>query len=524
MPELYTRAATVDPGAIDPASLTVPVTISTETPYDRGSYMEILGHRPDEVDLSRAPLPLIEQHDSGQLNIGVVENLRLDNGKLRGLARFARTVPRAMEVYGAIADGIIRNVSVGYYLLDDGTPDSSDSRALRFRWQPFEASAVSVPADPNAGFFRSDSIEIKPTAPAVHTASKSHERNRPMQVDLRPQQTEYSLSRAIAAAASGDWSQAGYEREMSQELQRGQTSAKGLLVPMSALAPMVRVMDTTAQAALVPMDHFEFIDVLRTHSRVIEAGASVLNGLVGSVEMPRQTASLTAEWLAEDAAITGGDMSIDAVTLVPKTVGAMTSWTRKMLLQSVPGIENIARNDLAAVIGRAVDQAALHGLGASNEPTGIYAAGGTNSVAMGGVPTYGKLVDMIGKVAQANALEGRLGFMTTPGMAGKLAQTLVASSAGSNMIWSGSMAQGQLAGFSAYATNQVKSTLGAGAEHGLIFGNWQELVIGQWGSLDLLIDPYTYADRGRIRLTAFLNLDIAIRHAASFTKATGASV
>jgi hypothetical protein len=114
--------------------------------------------------------------------------------------------------------------------------------------------------------------------------------------------------------------------------------------------------------------------------------------------------------------------------------------------------------------------------------------------------------------------------MTTPGMAGKLAQTLMASSAGSNMIWEGSLAQGRLAGFNAFATNQVRSDMGAGSEHGLIFGNWAELIIGQWGALDVLVDPYTNADRGRVRITSFMTVDIGIRHGASFTKATGASV
>jgi hypothetical protein len=66
--------------------------------------------------------------------------------------------------------------------------------------------------------------------------------------------------------------------------------------------------------------------------------------------------------------------------------------------------------------------------------------------------------------------------------------------------------------------------MGAGSEHGLIFGNWAELIIGQWGALDVLVDPYTNADRGRVRITSFMTVDIGIRHGASFTKATGASV
>lgn len=510
-----TRSAELVAADVDPRERTCPVVVSSETAVDRGDYLEILSHADGDVDLSRAPLPLLESHDSRALNIGIVENLRLDNGKLRGTARFDRT-PRALEVFRSVADGIIRSVSVGYSLLDAGRP--AGPHTLRFKWAPHEVSAVSVPADPRAGFFRSAQ------SPAILSSSKK--RNHAMQVDLSPNSGEYNLIRAVAAVASGDWSQAGYEREVSQELaHRSGRNPRGLYVPFAALQTRTLTTAGGSGAALVPAEHYsELIDILRPAARVIEMGATVMPSLVGNVDIPRQNASATGAWIAEDDAVSPSDIGVDSVVLTPKTIGSMTQWSRRMLIQSVPQIEDIARRDLVAVIGRAVDQAALHGLGNTNQPTGLYAAANVNSVAMGGVPTFGKLVDMVAEVAKDNALAGRLGFITTPGMAAKLAQTLVAASAGSAMIWSGSLNDGMIAGEKAAATNQALATLGAGSEHAILFGNWAELVIGMFSSIDLLVDPYTYADRGRVRLTAFCDCDIAVRHGQSFCKATGATI
>lgn len=509
----FTRSADLVAADLDPRELTVPVVISSEHPVDRGEYLEILSHADGDVDLSRAPLPMIEQHDSNALNIGIVEDLRLDGGKLRGVARFGRTA-RALEVFQAVVDGIVRSVSVGYRLLDTGQP--AGPHTLRFKWAPHEVSAVSVPADPRAGFFRSAQ------SPAILTSKKGNI----MQVDLSPNPGEYNLIRAVAAVASGDWSQAGYEREVSQELaHRSGRNPRGLYVPFAALQTRTLTTAGGSGAALVPAEHHsELIDILRPAARVIEMGATVMSGLVGNVDIPRQNASATGAWIAEDDAVSPSDLGFDSVVLTPKTIGSMTQWSRRMLIQSVPQIEDIARRDLVAVIGRAIDQAALHGLGNTNQPTGLYAAANVNSVAMGGVPTFGKLVDMVAEVAKDNALTGRLGFITTPGMAAKLAQTVIAASTDTSMIWSGSLNDGMLAGEKAIATNQALATLGAGSEHSLIFGNFAELAVGLFSSIDLLVDPYTYADRGRVRLTAFCDCDIAVRHGQSFCKATGATV
>ena len=92
------------------------------------------------------------------------------------------------------------------------------------------------------------------------------------------------------------------------------------------------------------------------------------------------------------------------------------------------------------------------------------------------------------------------------------------------MIWSGALDNGTLAGYKAVASNQVKATLGGGSEHGLIFGNWSEVLIGTWGALELVVDPYALKKQGMIEVTSFQLADIALRHGQSFTKATGATI
>jgi hypothetical protein len=105
------------------------------------------------------------------------------------------------------------------------------------------------------------------------------------------------------------------------------------------------------------------------------------------------------------------------------------------------------------------------------------------------VPDLTDLVSMIGLVADANADYGALGFLTTPLLAATLSRTLVASSAGSEMLWLGRFDEGTIRGYRAIATNQVTkvwnngATTG-GAEHGLLFGNWNECLIALWNAME----------------------------------------
>jgi hypothetical protein len=151
MPE-YTRELTIELRAADDGARTAPAVLSTEFPVDRGGVLEVLSHAPDAVDLSRSPIPLLESHNSGALNIGVIENLHLAGRKLRGTVRLG-TSQRARELWDDIKVKIVRSLSVGYEWLDhvrDG-----DTITVT-RWRLLEASLIAIPADPGAGLFRSN--------------------------------------------------------------------------------------------------------------------------------------------------------------------------------------------------------------------------------------------------------------------------------------------------------------------------------------------------------------------------------
>lgn len=364
--------------------------------------------------------------------------------------------------------------------------------------------------------------------------------NKPLAADVKLNEREvkqYSYVRAIAAAIARAEGQAvsGFEAELSQELERQlPANAKrhgGIYVPMRLQAERAAISEalwntSTKGSSTVFTEAGEFIDLLRNQTVAIELGARLMAGLTSPVSFPKQTGAATAYWMPENDGtnVTASNATLGSVSLTPKTLQATTAFSRQLMAQSSIDVEQFVRNDLAAQHALAWDRAVLHGSGSNNEPTGIYAAGSVNSIAMGGTPTYGKLIDMVTEVLKDNALMGSLAFATTPGMAGKLAQTVIAASTDSRMIWTGPLNDGQLVGYRAVATNQVLATLGSGSDHGVIFGDFTSVMIGTWGALEIVVDPYALKKQGMVEVTSFQLADIALRHPQSFCKATGATI
>lgn len=179
---------------------------------------------------------------------------------------------------------------------------------------------------------------------------------------------QFSLVRAVAAQA-GLAVDAGREREVSAELaHRSGRQPQGFLVPTSVFEQ--RVLTTTTPAGgpgsnLIQTDVRGdlFIDRLRASLVTGSLGATVLNGLVGNVDIPRLKASASTGWVAENAALTNTDHQFDKVSLTPKHVGALTELSRNMLLQTSPDVEQLVRNDFALILAEAVDRAAIAGTG-----------------------------------------------------------------------------------------------------------------------------------------------------------------
>lgn len=351
---------------------------------------------------------------------------------------------------------------------------------------------------------------------------------------------EYSYTRALQAALSirEGASVSGFEVDIAQDLAKRMPSTfgskGGILVPLSMTSKRSALDSKTVNAAkeLVFQEYGgEIIEILRNMTAAVRMGARVLSGLSSPVGFPRQTGDLAAYWVAENGGsdVTSSNISTDLVTLSPKTLQGTTAFSRQLLVQAVSSVEGMIRESIAAAHALAWDKAVIHGTGSSNQPTGIYNAAGVNGYAItggSGVPSWVDVVKMMTAVAQANAFLGRLGWMTNPGLAGQMMTTLKSSVAGAQYLWDGTFEDGNIGGYTATATNQVRSDLGGGSnENGLIYGNWGDVLIGQFGgAVEIIVDPYALKKQGLIELTSFQMCDIAIRHGQSFTKATGALI
>lgn len=337
----------------------------------------------------------------------------------------------------------------------------------------------------------------------------------------------YSLSRVAQAQITGDWNQAGFEREVSQELQ-GQIgrSASGTYVPTAALAGRDLVTTGTAPALIGTQQmHDAFVEVLKPQVRVMELGATVLPGLVENVSIPRQTAGCSAEWIAENSEATGSAPAFDAVTLTMHQLSAHTRISRRQLKQSLPAVDQILSNDLRAQIAVALDKAAIAGTGVGPQPTGILNIAGIGDVEMGtngDFVTWAKLMELVSTVESANVDPMSLGFLSNLKVKGHLMSTPRISGTDTMMLDPDAAATAEdlrLAGYKARFSGNVPSDLSKGTANDLsavIFGAWADLLIGQWGGIDLIVDDVTEAAKGNVRLVAHSEWDIAARHAESF--------
>ena len=551
------------------AADTVSFSFSSEAPVQRAFGEEVLSHAPGAVDLGRLKdgAPLLWNHDPGQL-LGVIEAAQISNGRGRAVARWGSS-PEAQQRRADVEGGIIRNVSVGYVIHE---MKRQGEQFIATRWEPLEISLVSIAADPSVGIGRSyedgqnratnviamtdnnksmaEASEITQLSEMVGDLRREMRQLKvhgrlaepimtggndpygPGSLPLtRAEQGRYSLIRAIKAAATGDWSDAGFERECSRTLeqQTGRT-ARGFMFPANLQVRTANYTTGTASAAgnLVATDLLadQFIDALRKRLMVAELGATMLPGLVGNIEIPRRTGLTATYWVAEGSNITAAAGTFDKVSLSPKTVGALSSWTRVMQLQSTPAIEELIRADMVAQVAAAIDLAAINGSGSNNQPTGILNTSGIGSVVggtNGATISFDHLADLKREVAIDNADVPTAAYLTNAKVEAKLSK-LQASGSGEYLLGPASFAgdtPATLWGRRFAVSNQVPGTLTKGSASGtasaVIYGNFSDLLIGMYGATDILVNPFGSGyQAGDVEIRVMQTVDIAVRHPESF--------
>lgn len=291
--------------------------------------------------------------------------------------------------------------------------------------------------------------------------------------------------------------------------QRTGQKAKGVAVPMSLFETRAAQTTTTA-AGIVPEDFRadQFVGILRNALVVRSLGARVLPNLRGDVVIPRQKTSATAQWLAEGDALTDTGMTFDNITMTPRHVGAITELSRQLLQQSNPAIEQLVRDDFITVVSAAVDKALVHGDGVK-QPTGLLLAAGTTTATLATL-NWASIQTVIEKLALLNITPNA--WLTHPAVATILKTTLRETGLPGYLLDGGSVADIPLT-----ATNQLDSKAGAPATGRIILGDFKEMVIGTWGSVDILANPYGAAyERGGVQVRILTTMDMVARRPEAF--------
>ena len=341
----------------------------------------------------------------------------------------------------------------------------------------------------------------------------------------------FSFIRAINAQANPTNKRAqdaaGFEFEASRAVaEKLGRSPQGVFVPMDVLKRELTVGVATAGGNLVGTDLLtgSFIDMFRSRLMLAKMGATTLTGLVGDVAIPRQTGGATAYWVDESGDSTPSDQTFDQVTLKPKTIAARTSMSRKLLIQSALDVENFVRGDLAKALGLGVDFAGIAGTGIGAMPIGIMNTNGVGAViggTDGAAPLWGHIVKLWAEVAQDNADIGSLGFLSNSKVIGKLMETEKAPNTAQFICKAFPDKDGftSIAGARAGVTNQVPGNLTKGASDSilsaLIYGNWADLIIALWGTIDIVVDS-TSSNDGSVTVKTYQDVDVKPRNPESF--------
>ena len=527
--------------------------------------------------------PLLLDHKMDQV-IGVVEEFKLDQAAQRTVAvvRFGRS-DLAEEVFRDVLDGIRMNISVGYRVDKLTRMKDKDENYYRASWTPLEVSSVAVPADASrkVGVGRSKEIAEKARieimseekkeinlddvrSESAEAAKKEFARNSkeildlavkhnkrdlaheaisegksieefrgllldnisndvpletPKDIGLTEKETKrFSIMRAINAMANPTdrkaQENAKFEFEASEAAQReyGQT-AQGIMLPDEVLRNWnQRDLSAGSDGDLIGQDYRagDFIDVLRNNSAVMPL-ATMLNGLTGDVKIPKKTAAASAAFISSEGGAAGeSELTIGNVSMSPKSLGAFTDITRQLMIQSSLDVENLVRNDLAASMAIAIDDAALEGSGSSGNPTGITNTSGINTVSLSSAaaPTFAEMVSMESAVRVDNALVGDLAYIVHPTNYGTLKTTEKATNTAQFVA-----VNDEINGYKAVVSPQLTA-------NNYVFGNFSDLLVGMFGGLDVVVDPYTASSSGTVRIVALQSVDVAVRHAVSFCAAS----
>lgn len=565
---LYRKA---ELGVLDFEARSVPVVLATDYPVTRDGYTEVLDI--SRVDLSRGDLPLIESHDANRLNIGVIRSIRVEGGKLRGLAVFG-TSARASEVLADVQAQIVTGVSIGYQLTDEGSPFTANGKAARkFGFMPFEASAVSVPADPTAGFFRSRPTLSLPKPQGQNIMDKVisspvlENRNHASEISLvaatipggaemamkaiqRGLTVEQFQAEALESMARRPLPTADVWRNKPVDTNRGidalrvlrtaddfRSHYKSEEAPMALSAFMrgVARMKTTTEATRAlsmgtdtaggyAVPHVvmpEILAALVPASSLLSAGAGIVPLSYGAKDysFAAVDALPVASWRSENGSIAESEPTFKDVIVTPRSLSFVVKISRELLADGA-NVESALQTAIAQAFAKETDRVGLRGIGMAPEPRGLLNTDGLNAVTNGDngavLAGYANIFSAVQGILQADAAMPTAAIMAPRSLVNLGA---LVDSNGQPLMVPTMLKDVRLLSSSQVPTNLTVGTSEDCSE--IYVGDFSKMIFAMRETLNIQMLEESYMMNGQIGFLCHARLDVAVLYPKAFALVTG---
>ena len=233
---------------------------------------------------------------------------------------------------------------------------------------------------------------------------------------------------------------------------------------------------------VVVTDFANILEPLRTKNVLVESGAHILTGLVGDLQIPAMGAE-NVNWEGETDPAQDGASTFTNVKLTPHRLSAYIDISKQFLVQDSLGAEALIRRDLVAAIQSKLEATIFSADAADgSKPAGIF-----NGVSPTKVTDFKGLCTLESDVEDANFYAPSK-YIVSP--KAKAAMRAMAKSTKSTQL----VLEGDnIDGVPVLSTGHI-------AKDTFAYGDWSQLYVGQWGAIDLTVDPYTKAADGQVRL------------------------
>ena len=542
--------------------------LSTDQAVEMGDGEEVLLHHPENIEFHTARLPLLLNHDQNR-QIGIVEGIRIQGGKLLGKLRLASD-QQSQEILQDIKDGIRQNLSIGYQVLRSYFDDMGRKIVDKFR--VMEVSLVAILADKNAGIGRSFEIhnedgnfflrhynEVKPmeNEKIESRSQKRSERERASEIlalakhhdlmdlgleyvdsgnsvesfrsavldrigndkplDIRRLSYDLPKEYSVVNALRGiqDVSARGLEWEISQDLEKHQTktNANAVILDTRAMVGSSDVVQTNVDSQIQ--------DFLQARSVIANLPVTRFSGLTGDLKIPVGSSASGFTALQTDGTTQASetDITFTSRDLTAKRFGDVVPLSYGLLQQATPDMESFVRRTIANTFAQGYDDQIIGGSGSGGNVLGILNTTGINSVSCGGSdPAFANILSCVSEIGADNVDLTRLAWIVNPANIDNLSTAVKYSSTASPLldmnVMEGSQV-GTMMGYPVFATTKISAD-------NYLLGDFSHLAVGEFGGVEVSMNPFFDDRRFISSLNAIFTFDAVAIHPTAFCKLTKA--